>query len=386
MDPNYHCNSWRNELFHAVMSDMLLYQYRRHGVLVTGASGYLAIHCVQQLLQQGYKVRGTLRDLNSFEKANPLRQLANSDQLELFRVALEDDVDLWRKAIMDCTYVLHIASPCEMIADETIVEIAIRGTLNVLRGAAQLQCVRKINCLIIASDASHLPWCYCARIHIGYHTLPFNPSRNEVNGAVGHKNRTKLFTENDWTNLNWKYLHPYHRSKTLAEHTAWNFMEKNPDVSFSLTVLNPSLIVGPSLQSAKGSSVTIISRFMDGSMPAYPAMKLGLVDVRDAARAHILAMKDRKSNGQRILITAKTLSFRQIAKTLREEFAKYGYRIPRIRALYIAVWLYSLVDKEALQALSLYGHEDNFDNSKASISTVGYIISRCEKIIVRYGL
>lgn len=69
------------------------------GVLVTGASGYLAMHCVQQLLQQGYKVRGTVRDLNCPEKVSPLRKLANNDQLELFCVALEDDMDLWEKYI-----------------------------------------------------------------------------------------------------------------------------------------------------------------------------------------------------------------------------------------------------------------------------------------------
>ncbi|CAG9536805.1 unnamed protein product [Cercopithifilaria johnstoni] len=299
-------------------------------VLVTGASGYLAIHCVQQLLQQGYKVRGTVRDLNCSKKVNPLRQLANSDRLELFRVAFEDSEDLWEKAITDCTYVLHLASPCEIIANSMIVEIAVCGTLKVLRSASKRQCVRKIVL------------------------------------TMGHKNRKKCFTEDDWTNLKWKHLHAYHRSKTLAEQAAWNFMEENPDVSFSLTVLNPSLIIGPSLQNAKGSSVMIISRFMDGSMPAYPAMKLGLVDVRDVAKAHILAMKERKSDGQRILITAETLSFRQIANILRQEFGKQGYSIPRFRVPYVILWLHSLVDKAALQALPLYGHEDKLDNFKGS--------------------
>lgn len=59
-------------------------------------------------------------------------------------------------------------------------------------------------------------------------------------------------------------------------------------------------------------------------MLAYPAMKLGLVDVRDAAKAHILAMKDGRGDGQRILITAGALSFQQIANILREEFGKQG--------------------------------------------------------------
>ncbi|VDK65868.1 unnamed protein product [Onchocerca ochengi] len=302
-------------------------------VLVTGATGYLAMHCVQQLLQQGYKVRGTVRDLNCLEKINPLRQLANNDRLELFGATLEDGADLWEKAATDCTYVLHVASPCQMVADKAIVKTAVCGTLNVLRGASQRQCVRKV---VLTSS------------------------------CVGHKKRKKPFTENDWTNLNWKHLHPYHRSKTLAERVAWNFMQKNPDVSFSLTVLNPTLIVGPLLQNTKGASVAIISRFLDGSMSACPQMKFGLVDVRDVARAHILAMKEAKSNGQRILINAETLSFRQIAKILSEEFAKQGYSVPRFKVPYPILWLYARVDNEALQALPFHGHEDNFDNSKAS--------------------
>lgn len=59
-------------------------------------------------------------------------------------------------------------------------------------------------------------------------------------------------------------------------------------------------------------------------MPAYPALKVAIVDVRDAARAHLLAMKEAKTNGQRILITAETLSFRNIAKFLRKEFGEQG--------------------------------------------------------------
>ena len=37
-------------------------------VLVTGANGYLAAHVVQQLLESGYRVRGTVRNPNDAEK------------------------------------------------------------------------------------------------------------------------------------------------------------------------------------------------------------------------------------------------------------------------------------------------------------------------------
>ncbi|MCP9257295.1 Dihydroflavonol-4-reductase [Dirofilaria immitis] len=263
-------------------------------VLVTGASGYLAMHCVQQLLQQGYKVRGTVRDLKCLEKINPLRELANSNRLELFVAA------------MNCTYVLHIASPCEMIANKRIVETAVCGTLNVLHGIAQIQCVRKV---VLTSS------------------------------CVGYKNRKERFTENDWTNLNWKYLHPYHKSKTLAEQAAWDFMKK--------------------IQNTKGSSVTIISRFLDGSMAAYPLMKLGLVDVRDVARAHILAMKDAKVMDKGFLLMLKYYHSERLPMFYAKSLLS--------KAPYALLWLYARIDNEALQALPLYGHEDNFDNTKASL-------------------
>lgn len=55
-----------------------------------------------------------------------------------------DKISNYFRAITDCTYVLHIASPCEVTASDAIVQIAVCGTLNVLRGASKRQCVRKI--------------------------------------------------------------------------------------------------------------------------------------------------------------------------------------------------------------------------------------------------
>ena len=42
-------------------------------VLVTGASGYVATHVAQQLLEAGHRVRGTVRSLKNEEKIKPLR-------------------------------------------------------------------------------------------------------------------------------------------------------------------------------------------------------------------------------------------------------------------------------------------------------------------------
>ena len=52
-------------------------------VLVTGASGYIATHIVKQLLELGYKVRGTVRNLKDEKKTSPLRKLVVKPKHEL---------------------------------------------------------------------------------------------------------------------------------------------------------------------------------------------------------------------------------------------------------------------------------------------------------------
>ena len=65
---------------------------------MTGASGYIATHVVQQLLQAGYQVRGTVRSTKNEAKVKPLRDLdPNAAQLlELVEADLLNP-DSWDK-------------------------------------------------------------------------------------------------------------------------------------------------------------------------------------------------------------------------------------------------------------------------------------------------
>ena len=81
-------------------------------VLVTGASGFLASHVVKQLLELGYRVRGTVRSLTDDKKVAPLRKLVDKSkhELELVEANLLNE-NSWLDAVKGCTYVLHTASP-----------------------------------------------------------------------------------------------------------------------------------------------------------------------------------------------------------------------------------------------------------------------------------
>src|ERR1700742_4224796 len=81
-------------------------------VLVTGGSGYIGGWCVIGLLQQGYTVRATVRNLGREAGVRAaLSQVVDpQDRLSFFAADLTADAG-WDEATAGCDYVLHVASP-----------------------------------------------------------------------------------------------------------------------------------------------------------------------------------------------------------------------------------------------------------------------------------
>ena len=82
-------------------------------VLVTGGTGFVASHCILQLLGQGYQVRTTLCKLSRTDEVQAMMRqggLADLSQLEFAAADLNKDAG-WAEAVAGCDNVLHIASP-----------------------------------------------------------------------------------------------------------------------------------------------------------------------------------------------------------------------------------------------------------------------------------
>ncbi|MCW3025431.1 MAG: epimerase, partial [Solirubrobacterales bacterium] len=81
-------------------------------VLVTGGSGFLGGWCLVELLQRGYRVRTTVRDLvrEGEVRADVGSQVEVGDRLAVVAADLMDDQG-WAEAVDGCDYVLHVASP-----------------------------------------------------------------------------------------------------------------------------------------------------------------------------------------------------------------------------------------------------------------------------------
>ena len=107
-------------------------------VLVTGGSGFIALHCIAELLKQNYSVRTSLRSINrKNEIIESLSKVVDiNDNLEFCKLDLLKD-DGWDEASKDCTYVLHVASPI-LTKDkdpDALIKPAVEGLMRALKSS-----------------------------------------------------------------------------------------------------------------------------------------------------------------------------------------------------------------------------------------------------------
>ncbi|OQV12398.1 putative uncharacterized oxidoreductase [Hypsibius exemplaris] len=309
-------------------------------VLVTGASGFLASHICQQLQERGYRVRGTVRSLKDLKKVAPLRKLCPvaNYQLDLVEADLLHAKD-WMAAVAGCTYVIHVASPVpgkEPSDEQTLIQPAVKGTLNVLKACRDAGCVKRV---VITSSAYAI---------VGQTSPRYD----------------KVYSESDWTDMN-APVGAYAKSKTLAERAAWDFVRDLPEANkFEVAVINPTYIMGPVIHGSSGASQMILLKLMKREISALPNISLEVCDVRDVAQAHIKAMILDAAVGKRFIINTGVLWFRECAEILRREFTQQGYKIPSTNAHKIVVWAAAKFDKALLMLLPRWGKELRFNSDR----------------------
>ena len=119
----------------------------------------------------------------------------------------------------------------------------------------------------------------------------------------------------------------YNTSKTLAEKAAWDFRESLPEAErFDIVTLNPALIMGPANQTNDFASGGIVRDMMASSGPV-GRTRMGMVDVRDVAKAHLLALKVDAAKNQRFLLVSKCAWRKEMAACLAAEFNPKGWNI-----------------------------------------------------------
>jgi nucleoside-diphosphate-sugar epimerase len=309
-------------------------------ILVTGGSGFIASHCILQLLAAGQQVRTTVRSLKREGDVRAMLKEGGADpgdRLSFFAADLENDAG-WPEAVAGCEYVLHVASPfppnIPKHEDELIVP-AREGALRVLRASRDAGVKREV---LTSSFAA-----------IGY----------------GQKPQKAPFNETSWTDPDGNDVTPYVKSKTLAERAAWEFITKESG-GLELSVVNPVGVFGPVLGPDYSTSILLVQRLMDGAMPGCPRLYFGVVDVRDVAELHIRAMSHPAAKSERFLAVAGDfMSILEIAKVLKSRLGASARRVPTWQLPNWLVRIAAMRDPAAQQILPELGKRKNATNEKA---------------------
>jgi dihydroflavonol-4-reductase len=222
------------------------------------------------------------------------------DRLSVHAADLNEDAG-WNEAIAGCDYILHVASPFPpeqpKDPDELIIP-AREGSLRILRNGLEAGVKR----IVLTSSAVAIR----------------NSGKPPVSGDA--------YTEEDWSDPANPALSPYGRSKTIAERSAWDFVNERGESS-RLAVVNPSAILGPTLSDDLSYSLQVIQRLL-GGMPGVPRIGFSFVDVRDVADLQLRAMTDPNAAGERFLATGPFYWMSDVAEMLRNRLGPRASKVP----------------------------------------------------------
>jgi len=294
-------------------------------VLVTGGSGYIAGFLIRLLVERGWTVHTTIRNLAKEPEVRAILGVP-AERLRVFAADLERD-DGWAGAMAGCSHVAHAASPfpAGKVTDEMLIPPARDGALRALR-FAKAAGVRRF--VLTSSMAA-----------IAYGHAP-------ANGVA--------FTEAEWTDVNAPGVAPYIKSKTIAERAARDWMAE-AGAGMEFCSVNPGAVLGPVLSGDFSTSIQIVQRLLSGSVPGYPRIGFAVVDVRDLADLHLRALETPGLDGERFLGGGRFMLMEEIGAVLRARLGDRARKVPTRRIPDLVVRAMGLFDGSIRQVTGELG-------------------------------
>ncbi len=262
-------------------------------VLLTGISGFVGMQCAVELLKNGYAVRGSLRNVS---KASAIastisQQVEPNGNLEFCELDLLRD-DGWDEAAEGCDYLMHVASPFSSKAqtdENELIKPAVKGTLRALN-AAQRNGIQRV---VLTSS---------------------------MVAMLGDLEGDQNINQESWTQIKAKNISAYLKSKTLAEKSAWEFVNKQAgDNKLELVTIHPGPIYGPTISgNLEGESMNSMKNILEGKVPRMLQASISMSDIRDVARIHVLALENKQARNRRFIVASEQAhSYQELTKVLK---------------------------------------------------------------------
>jgi NADPH-dependent methylglyoxal reductase len=290
-------------------------------ILLTGASGFIALHIIGVLLSKGYTVIGTVRSQDKADKITSQFKEVYPEGKLYFEIvgdiAAEGAFDETLKSHPEITGVLHTASPFSYGIDKPFKDAylipATQGTKNVLK--AIVDHAPQVKQVVITSS-------FAAIVNIS---------------KSGDK--TFIHTEETWNPITWDDVDGEHRayqaSKKLAEELARDFVKENK-VNFTLTTINPPFVFGPQrfTDSLANPTLNTSAEFVNNLLTTpvdtteFIGTPAGLaVDVRDVATLHVLPLENEELAGKRLTPISASFNAQALLNIIHETFPELDGKI-----------------------------------------------------------
>ncbi|RFU32367.1 hypothetical protein B7463_g3966, partial [Scytalidium lignicola] len=296
-------------------------------ILVTGATGFIGAHVVENLLSRGIHVRAAARSKSKGHALLDSHPPSIRTLLEVVYIADLAAPGVFDTAVQGVDAVIHVASPLDYSVknkEKELIIPAINGVRSLFQAAARGN-VKRI--VLTSSFGAVLDMTRPFETAYTYTSADWNP-----------------ITYAEAVDSNATPQDAYRGSKKFAEQEAWRFIrEEKP--KFDLVVMCPSMVFGPvagKLASVDGlgeSDRMLWKVVSGGELP--PARFNFWVDVRDLAECHVRALVTREAGGKRYLpMPEEKFSYQRAREIIRinkfdelllneegysEELAKAGF-------------------------------------------------------------
>jgi dihydroflavonol-4-reductase len=239
---------------------------------VTGGTGFIGANLVRLLLEQGYDLRVLVRP------QNPLDNLHNLP-IEVVRGELADSH--LAEAMRGCQVLFHVAALYSLWQSDRhdLYRCNVLGTRQILAAARSAGIERTVYTSSVA--------------------------------AIGVRGSGQAIDETYQSPVA-KLIGDYKKSKYWAEQEAHQGVQMGQDI----VIVNPSTPIGP-YDIKPTPTGDLILRFLRRQMPAYVNTGLNVIDVRDVARGHLLALEKGKT-GERYILGHQNLPLKAILDELSQ--------------------------------------------------------------------
>ncbi len=334
-------------------------------VFVSGGSGYIAGETIRQLLAKGWTVHTSVRGLAREAELRP--QLGGTPEtLKFFAADLMSDAG-WAEAMAGCSHVCHMASPFPSAVPKDENELIVPAREGALRALRMAKAAGVTRFVMTSSSAAV---------------------------AYGHPAGKTQFNEADWTNVDAPGVQPYVKSKTIAERAARDWVASEGG-AIEYCAVCPVLVLGPVQGADFAASVEPVQRLLDGSVPALPDVGFSIVDLRDIAALHVLALEapaDKVKDGRFIGCSGPFFKFADVAKVLRGALGPQARKVPTRRMPAWGVRVLALFMPAAKQLIGEIGRTRQTSSAHAQ-SMLGWnprppeqSIIDCARSLIEHGV